>query len=84
MPSGPYSCDSANLRQLGYDPRFVSYANFLDGMTPNPQAPFKPYFSLSVTEFEGYGIHGNVTFDITDNLQLVYICLLYTSPSPRD
>lgn len=73
VPTGPYSCDTGNLRGAGYDPRFVSYSNFLDGMEPNPQAPFKPYFALPVTEFEGYGIHGNVTFDITDNMQLVYI-----------
>jgi iron complex outermembrane receptor protein len=73
VPAGPYSCDTADLRSMGYDPRFVSYSNFMDAMQPNPQAPFKPYFALPIKEFEGYGIHGNVTFDITDDLQLVYI-----------
>src|SRR5690606_26594311 len=58
---------------LGWDPRFVSYSSFMDAMEPNPQAPFKPYFALPITEFEGWGVHGNVTFDITDNVQLVYI-----------
>jgi iron complex outermembrane receptor protein len=72
VPAGPYSCDTGgNL--LGWDPRFVSYSSFMDGMQPNPQAPFKPYFALPITEFEGWGVHGNVTFDITDNVQLVYI-----------
>jgi iron complex outermembrane receptor protein len=73
VPAGPYSCDTANLTSMGYDPRFVSYSNFMDAMEPNPQAPFKPYFALPIKEFEGYGIHGNVTFDLTDNMQLVYI-----------
>ena len=73
VPSGPYSCDTANLSSLGFDPRFVSYSNFMDAMEGNPQAPFKPYFALPITEFEGYGIHGNVTYDFTDDLQLVYI-----------
>jgi iron complex outermembrane recepter protein len=44
-----------------------------DGMVGNPQAPFKPYFALPITRFEGYGISGNVTFDVTDDVQLVYI-----------
>ena len=73
VPAGPYSCDTANLAAMGYDPRFVSYSNFMDAMEPNPQAPFKPYFALPITEFEGYGIHGNITYDLTDNFQLVYI-----------
>ncbi len=75
VPAGPYSCDSANNggKIGGYDARFVSYSTFMDGMEPNPQAPFKPYFALPITEFEGWGIHGNLTFDVTDNVQLVYI-----------
>jgi iron complex outermembrane receptor protein len=73
VPTGPYSCDTADLRSMGFDPRFVSYSNFMDAMEPNPQAPFKPYFALPITEFEGYGISGNATFDLNDNMQLVYI-----------
>lgn len=72
VPAGPYSCDTG--RNIGnYDPRFISYANFMDAMQANPQAPFKPYFALPITEFEGWGIHGNVTVDLSDNAQLVYI-----------
>ncbi|TIX49048.1 TonB-dependent receptor [Alteraurantiacibacter aquimixticola] len=73
VPAGPYSCDTANLEAAGYDPRFVSYSNFMDAMDPNPQAPFKPYFALPIKEFEGWGIQGNLTYDISDNLQFVYI-----------
>lgn len=72
VPAGPYSCDTGG-DLLGYDPRFVSYSNFLDGMETNPQAPFKPYSALPITEFEGYGLMGNLTYDFTDNLQFVYI-----------
>ncbi len=72
VPAGPYSCDTGgNL--LGWDPRFVSYSNFADGMVPTTTAPFKPYFALPQTNFNGWGIHGNLTLDISDNLQLVYI-----------
>ncbi len=75
VPAGPNSCDTANNggRIAGYDARFVSYSTFMDGMEPNPQAPFKPYFALPISEFEGYGVHGNVTVDLSDNMQLVYI-----------
>jgi iron complex outermembrane recepter protein len=72
VPAGPYSCDTGgNL--LGWDRRFVSYSSFLDGMTPNAQAPFKPYAALPTTEFQGSGFHANVSYDLTDNMQLVYI-----------
>jgi len=72
VPAGPYSCDTGG-DLMGYDPRFVSYSSFMDAKEPNPQAPFKPYFALPITEFEGWGIHGNASYDITDNIQLVYI-----------
>ena len=72
VPAGPYSCDTGG-DLLGWDPRFVSYSSFMDAMEGNPQAPFKPYFALPIQEFEGWGVHGNVTFDINDNVQLVYI-----------
>jgi len=75
VPAGPYSCDPANSggQIAGYDARYVSYSSFMDAMEGNPQAPFKPYFALPITEFEGWGVHGNITYDISDNVQLVYI-----------
>ena len=75
VPAGPYSCDPANVggEIAGYDARFVSYSTFADAMEPNPQAPFKPYFALPISEFEGWGVHGNVSIDLSDNLELVYI-----------
>ena len=72
VPAGPYSCDTGG-DLLGWDPRFVSYSSFMDAMQPNPQAPYKPYFALPITEFEGWGVHGNLTYDINEDMQLVYI-----------
>jgi iron complex outermembrane receptor protein len=72
VPYGRYSCDTGrNL--MGWDPRYVSYSNFLDGSQSIPHAPYKPYFSVPQTNFNGSGYSANVTFDINDNVQLVYI-----------
>ncbi|MBT2186982.1 TonB-dependent receptor [Sphingobium nicotianae] len=72
VPAGQYSCDTGGNLQ-GWDPRFVSYSNFMDGMAPTSQAPYKPYFALPITNFNGWGVHGDVTFDLNDNVNLVYI-----------
>jgi iron complex outermembrane recepter protein len=72
VPAGPYSCDTGGNLQ-GHDPRFVSYSNFMDAMTATPQAPFKPYFALPVTKFEGWGVHGSISFDLSENLNLFYV-----------
>jgi iron complex outermembrane recepter protein len=72
VPYGQYSCDTGgNL--MGWNPKFVSYSNFLDASAPIPYAPYKPYFAVPQTVFNGSGFSGNVTFDVNDNLQLVYI-----------
>ncbi len=72
VPAGQYSCDTGgNL--LGWDPRYVSYSNFMDAATSTTQAPFKPYFALPITKFTGWGVSGNVSFDLSDNFNLQYI-----------
>jgi iron complex outermembrane receptor protein len=72
VPAGPYSCDTGgNLK--GYDPRFVSYSNFMDAMAPTTQAPYKPYFALPITDFNGWGVQGNATFVVSDAVNVVYI-----------
>ncbi|WP_338241923.1 TonB-dependent receptor [Aurantiacibacter hainanensis] len=73
VPAGQYSCDTANLDGLGFDPRYVSYSTFADTRTPTSQAPYKPYFALPITEFEGWGVMSNITYDLTDALQFVAI-----------
>jgi iron complex outermembrane receptor protein len=72
VPAGQYGCDTGGNLQ-GWDPRFVSYSNFMDGMAPTAGAPYKPYFALPITNFQGWGAHANLTYDINDNLQVVYI-----------
>ncbi|MBN8818311.1 MAG: TonB-dependent receptor [Sphingomonas sp.] len=73
VPAGRYSCDTLAASVYGGDRRFVSYANFLDGMTPTSQAPYKPYAALQNQNFVGWGIHGNVTLKLSDSLNLVWI-----------
>jgi len=72
VPTGPYSCDTArNL--LGWDPRYVSYSNFMDGMAPTSQAPYKPYFAIPETNFNGSGFMGNLSYKLNENMEFVYI-----------
>jgi len=74
VPAGPYSCDNIG-NQFG-DPRFVAYSNFLDAKEPTSQSPYKPYAAKQNQDFQGWGVHSNMTFDATDNLQLVWISSL--------
>jgi iron complex outermembrane receptor protein len=70
VPAGIDSCDTP---PAGYDPRFIAYANYLDAMSPTITAPFKPYFADPHNTFEGWGVHGTVTLDISSAAQLVWI-----------
>jgi iron complex outermembrane receptor protein len=72
VPAGQYSCDTGGSL-LGWDPRFVSYSTFMDGMTPSVQAPFKPYAAQPITNFNGWGVQGNVTWIASDAVNIVYI-----------
>ncbi len=85
VPAGVYGCDTGgNL--LGYDPRFVSYSNFMDAAASTTQAPFKPYFALPITKFNGWGVHGSLSYDLNDNINLLYIgsYRAYTSKFGQD
>jgi len=70
VASGIYSCDTP---PAGYNARFLSYANYMDGMAPTVTAPFKPYFAVPKNTFEGWGVHGTLTYDISDDFELVWI-----------
>lgn len=71
VPSGVNSCDTLGS---GYgDTRYISYANFTDNKAATSQSPYKAYTAQSNQDFTGWGINGNITFDVSDNLQLVYI-----------
>ncbi len=73
VPAGPYSCDALSSSIYDGDPRYISYANFLDGTAPTSQAPFKPYAALQNQDFNGWGIMGNIAVDISDDMQLYWI-----------
>jgi len=86
VPAGPYSCDTGRTNLKGKDPRFISYSNFMDAMANSSTAPFKPYFALPITRFNGWGVQGNLSYDISDNVNLYYIgsYRAYTSKFGQD
>lgn len=69
----PYGANSCDTTPAGYDPRFISYANFMDARTPTSQAPYKPYFATPQNSFRGWGVHGNVSYDLSDAFNVVWI-----------
>ena len=70
VPAGRYSCDTLS----GYgDHRFINYANFLDSKVPTSQLPYKPYAARPNREFNGWGVSGNISWDLTDEMQVVSI-----------
>ena len=72
----PYSTrfqQSGSTAPAGYDPRFINYANFLDARTPTSQAPYKPYSATNGQNFDGWGVTGNVTAKLADNLSATWI-----------
>ena len=71
VPAGPYSCDT--LTGGFGDPGYIAYSNFADTKEPTQQAPYKPYFALHDQDFSGWGVHGNMTYDLSDDLQFVSI-----------
>jgi iron complex outermembrane recepter protein len=74
VPAGRYSCDPASRDLKGWDPRFVSYSNFMDASAPlDPNVPFKPYFALPLTTFQGWGFSGTMNYQLNDSFELVYI-----------
>ncbi len=64
------SCDTT---PAGYDPRFISYANFADNAAPTSQAPYKPFNAFNHQSFRGWGLMGNVSAELSDSLKLVWI-----------
>ena len=73
VPAGIYGCDTLASSVYGGDRRFISYANFQDGLTPTTQAPFKPYAALQNQNFVGWGVQGNVKLTLSDSLNVVWI-----------
>ena len=73
VPFGQYSCDTGGTLPSGVDRRYMTYANFLDGMTPTQQAPYKPYAALFNSDFKGWGVMGNVKYNLSDAFNVTWI-----------
>jgi iron complex outermembrane receptor protein len=73
VPFGQYSCDTGADLPSGIDRRYMTYANFLDAMAPTQQAPYKPYAALQNSDFKGWGVMGDVQWDISDAAKITWI-----------
>ncbi|HEY6816180.1 MAG TPA: TonB-dependent receptor [Croceibacterium sp.] len=73
VPAGEYSCDALSASVYDGDRRFISYANFLDGTAPTSQSPYKPYAALQNQDFNGWGVMGNVSWEVADNIELFWV-----------
>ena len=73
VPYGQYSCDTGGTLPKSVKRKYMTYANWLDGMTPTSQAPYKPYAALQNSDFEGWGVMSNVKWDIADRTNLTWI-----------
>lgn len=85
VPYGQYSCDTLSP-SLGYNPKFVSYATFMDAMPPTFQAPFKPFYAEPIAHFKGGGVQGTIEVDLSDDFQVKSITAYreYTSTWGND
>jgi iron complex outermembrane receptor protein len=66
------SCDTL-ASSLGFNPKFISYSNFLDAQEPTSQSPFKPYAAIPGNKFDGWGVQYNLTGQVSDSLELTWI-----------
>jgi iron complex outermembrane recepter protein len=73
VPAGVYGCDTLSSSVYSGDRRFISYANFIDGTVATTQSPFKPYSAQQNQDFVGWGIHGNIKYELADTLSLTWI-----------
>ena len=74
VPFGPNSCDTGKSAAIAkYNSKYINYSNFLDGMTPTTQAPYKPYAAIPGNDFNGWGLMSNVRVDLAESLQLTWI-----------
>ena len=70
VPYGRYGCDTP---PAGVNPKYMTYANFLDGMAPTSQAPYKPYAALQDNDYVGWGLNGNVQLNLSDLANITWI-----------
>jgi iron complex outermembrane recepter protein len=66
------SCDTL-APALGYNPKYISYANFLDAQEPTSQSPYKPYAAIPGNKFNSWGVQYNLTAALGDSMELTWI-----------
>src|SRR5690606_25587262 len=67
VPFGEHSCDTP---PAGYNPRYISYATFLDLSPADSQAPFKPASVPIIQHLDSYGAQGTIDWALSDAFQL--------------
>ncbi|MDT8397890.1 MAG: TonB-dependent receptor [Pseudomonadales bacterium] len=67
VPAGPFSCDTS---PEGYNPQYINYATFLDGVPATSQSPFKPFAVDPVQQLDTYGIQSTVDWSISPDFEL--------------
>lgn len=66
VPYGVNSCDTLT----GYDPRYVTYATFIDPYPGDSQFPYKPLALDPHSDLDNYGVSLTVDVELSDNLAL--------------
>lgn len=67
VPSGANSCDTP---PAGFDPRFMTYATYLDNAPRDGQMAYKPLALDRHSNLDNYGFAGTVDWSLTDALSL--------------
>ena len=70
VPHGAFSCDTT---PAGYDSKYITYGSFLDSKPATDQMPYKPLALNPIQHFKGWGVQGNVLYDLTDTMELTWI-----------
>ncbi len=66
VPYGQNSCDTLT----GYDPRYVSYATFLDSYPGDSQFPYKPLALDPHSDLDNYGVSMVIDLELSSALAL--------------
>ena len=69
VPHSQSSCDTLSAT-LGYDRKYITYANFLDPMPASNQLPYEPFYADPIQHYGGGGVQGTLDWTLSDAFQL--------------